>query len=95
MTVMTFVIIDGVLSGADLGGVYYDGKISSSGEKFNCRLIYSIPKNGTLITGQSTSEIVNFETDVDLPSQFWNGQVLSIVTPTGPVNARFEILRSL
>ena len=92
---LLFAIRGPTFIGVDGGGVKYDGRIEIDDLGLKCTIVYVIPA-GTpnLITGASppaTDQRIPLE--FILPKDFWNGQVVGITTPLGPVNARFQKLR--
>lgn len=91
-----FYVADGQLVGADIGGVKYDGKFSIADDGLHGTIEFTIPAGGTLITGHSGgSEPTRVEFPITLPPDFTSGSTISLQTPTGPVNARFEKIRDL
>ena len=79
----------------DAGGIKYDGQVTPSDQGLKCTIVYVIPAGSpVLITGAAppTSD-QRIPLEIDLPKEFWNGQVISIATPLGPVNAKFQKLR--
>lgn len=97
-SVAMFLIGDGVFSGADVGGIKYDGELL---ERRNGSLDgvvkFSVPAGTHLITGMSAGETPQELTaNITLPSNFDDGKsVVRIDTPAGAVNARFERLREV
>lgn len=96
-SIVLFVARDGVLVGVDMGGMKYDGTLSQNADhSFRCSIVYVVPPGTALITGApAPSEAQRMPVEFQLPPEFWNGQVVTIVTPLGPVNARFEKIRDL
>ena len=91
-------IKDGILVGADVGGLKYDGEIEAKpdGTGFSCSVVYVIPAGASLITtANSPTEAMQIPLKFELPIDFAQGAPIRIETPLGPVNARFEKLRSL
>jgi len=95
-SVLLFAIKDGRLTGVDVGGMRYDGHVDPKpdGSGFSCRVSYTIIPGTSLITGAGP---VATPTDVtvtfDLPTNFGDGPIIGIQTPTGPLNAKFVKLR--
>ena len=83
------------LIGVDAGGLKYDGKVVQIKGGWNCTVVYTIPAGSpSLITGSappSTDQRIPIQ--FSLPHDFENGQVIGIMTPLGPVNAKFQKLR--
>jgi hypothetical protein len=92
-----FCIGDGVIAGADQGGLLYDGILE---EKENGSLeglvSFLVPAGVQLISGMKTTEAQKLTVPVSLAPGFDDGwKVTRIETPAGPINARFERLREL
>jgi hypothetical protein len=97
-SVLLFVVMQGRLIGADVGGLKYDGTIQQKpdGSGFTCSIVYVVPAGGILITGAPPqSEAVRVPLTFDLPNGFTDGRVITIQTPLGPVNAKFEKIRDV
>lgn len=95
--VAVFVIRGGVIIGVDASGMSYDGEIQTKSDNsgFVCKVVYVIPSGVPLITGASPlPEPQRVPLTFDLPNNF-DGQVITIVTPLGPVNVRFQKIRDL
>src|ERR1035437_7011215 len=83
-----------ILSGVDAGGLKYDGEIVSVEDGFKCSVVYIVPAGSTLITGSApATEDLRVPLEFKLPKDFAKGVIVSITTPCGPVNAKFEKLR--
>jgi hypothetical protein len=95
-TVVLYYIGNGIIAGVDVSGMKYDGayRIEDDGS-YEGNLIYTIPRGVLLITGQLTTEEQKIELPFILPKKFWDGQVVRIDSPVGPVNAKFEKLKDL
>lgn len=92
-----FYIGSGVIAGVDVGGMTYDGgyKIAEDGSLEGI-VEYNVPPGTALITGMTGGATpVKIPVKLRLPADFANGQVLTIPTPTGAVNARFEKMKDL
>jgi hypothetical protein len=93
-----FFIGDGVVAGADVGGIAYDGNysVNASGDLVGT-LAFVVPAGSPLITGFTAepNSPVKIEMPLSLPACFYDGRVVRISTPTGPVNARFERIRDI
>ncbi|KWV59824.1 hypothetical protein AS156_30330 [Bradyrhizobium macuxiense] len=94
-TIVLFAIRGEIFIGVDGGGLKYDGQVEATERGLKCTIVYVIPAQAAnLITGASppaTEQRVPLE--FVLPKDFWNGQVIGITTPMGPVNAKFQKLR--
>jgi hypothetical protein len=95
-SVLLFVIKDSKLTGVDVGGLKYDGEVSTTKTGFHCSVVYVIPPGAPLITGSPpATSPQRIPLEFDLPTDFARGQTIRIETPLGPLNARFEKLRDL
>jgi len=93
-----FVFRDGVITGVDVGGMHYDGTYTIDGVRslLTGKITYVIKPGHALITGASAgSEPIRVDFPLELPTGFADGRVLSIPTPSGAVNAKFEKVRDL
>lgn len=93
-----FFLGNGIIEGVDVGGLGYQGKYEQAQK--DAPLIgvvnFVVPPNTSLITGFTTGSTSNsMPIHISLPSNFANGEVIRIETPTGPINARFELVRDL
>jgi hypothetical protein len=97
VSMLMIVISNGTIVGADVGGIKYDGTISPkpNNSGFHCSVVYVVPAGATLITGSQpplTPQRIPIE--FDLPQPFVD-RVVTIETPLGPVNAKFQKIRDL
>ena len=92
-----FLIGDGIIVGADIGGLTYDGNFSvSSDGSLEGVVQFSVPAGGQLISGLKATEDQTITTPVKLPRGFDDGRAVTrIDTPAGPVNARFDFIREV
>lgn len=92
-----FLIGDGLLVGADAGGLKYDGLMEHMADGALGGIVQFIVPAGTrLISGMTTNVEQALNVQVRLPLGFDDGQkVTRIETPAGPINARFERLREV
>ncbi len=83
--------------GADVGGLKYTGIINQiSNGHLRCEIQYTIPPGVSLITGSGpVAKDVPVELVFELPSDFGGGPIVSIMTPFGPLNAKFKKLSNL
>lgn len=98
VTTLLFALQRGRFVGVDVGGLKYDGVLEEKrdGSGYTLSLVYVIPPGASLITGASPPETtLKVPLSTELPLQFADGRVIGILTPLGPVNARFEKLRDL
>ena len=92
-----FYIGDGVLAGIDVGTMKYDGtyKVLADGSMEGV-VEYEVPAGVSLITGAPPSaSATKFDLKLVLPAGFDDGRTITIQTPAGPVNARFEKVKEL
>ncbi len=92
-----FFMGDGIICGADNGGLKYDGTIN---ELPNGTIVgtikFKVPALTPLITGLYSSKDQIIPIDIKLLPGFDDGRTVTrIETPTGPINAIFEFLREL
>lgn len=95
--VAVFVIRGNVIVGVDGGGMSYDGSVepNQDGSGYICKVVYVIPAGIALLTGASPlPEPQRVPLTFDLPNDF-EGKVVLIVTPLGPVNVIFQKVRGL
>lgn len=92
-----FYIGDGVLSGIDVGAMQYDGKYNVTPDgSLEGVVEYVIPAGTTLITGAPPgATATRIALKLTLPLGFDDGRVVTIDTPAGPINARFEKIKEL
>lgn len=87
---------DGRLSGADVGGVLFDGHLRYVEEDNSLvgEVILFIPLGGTLVTGYATETPSEMRTSVSLGVPLEKVSFHSIQTESGQVNVRFRKVRS-
>lgn len=92
-----FYIGDGVIAGIDVAAMQYDGTYSTSADgDLDGMVEYVLPAGVPLITGAPAGIMpMRVPVRLHLPLNFYDGRVLTIDTPTGPVNARFEKIKEL
>ena len=96
-TLGIFLLKDGVLCGGDLGNGMYDGKLTlaDGGKRLTGSVEFRTTHGGTMITGASSDLPVSYATDVDLSLPLDGVDFHSISSVSGPVNVRFEKIRSI
>jgi hypothetical protein len=95
-SIILFAVKDGRMIGVDMGGMKYDGQFQTKGDGtgFSCRISYTLLPGIPLITGPGpTANPTEITLTFDLPLNFAEGIIISIETPTGPLNAKFTKLR--
>lgn len=92
-----FCIGDGMIAGADGGGLKYDGTITEAEDGTLQGVVqFNVPSDTQLISGMTSGIAQTLLVRLRLPPGFDDGvQVTRIETPAGPINARFERLREL
>ena len=92
-----FYIGDGVIAGIDVGGMQYDGTFSTAADgSLDGAVNYVLPAGIASITGAPVGAIpMPVAVKLNLPPDFYSGHTITIETPTGPVNARFERMKEL
>ena len=93
-----FYLGGGIIEGVDVGGMAYQGSYEQDHK--DAPLIgvvnFVVPPNTTLITGFTAgSTSIALPVPINIPANFASGEVIRFETPTGPVNARFELARAL
>jgi len=92
-----FYIGDGVIAGIDVATMQYDGIYSTALDgSLDGTVNYILPAGVPLITGMPAGNVATpIAVKLSLPAHFDDGRVVTIETPTGPVNARFEKVKEL
>ena len=90
------VLFNGIVAGADIGGVTYDGFYTSNDEAIEIALTLTVPPGTHLVQGipaQSHQYSFKLETKIDLRT--WSlQQPILIQTAYGPVNVLFKKVRN-
>jgi hypothetical protein len=97
-SLMMLVISRGIMVGADIGGLKYDGTIEQRADAsgYKCSVVYVVPPGTPLITAApAPTAPQRIPLQFDLPRNFADNQVVLIETPLGPVNAKFQKIRDL
>lgn len=92
-----FTFINGIIVGADVGGVIYEGsyQVDSQNSLINGILKYKVSAGGSLITGFTAPHDLEFSVPFQIPASFADGNVVRVDTPNGPVNAKFQKIRGV
>ena len=92
-----FYIGDGIIAGIDAGTMQYDGSYKENPDgSVDGAVEYVIPAGVSLITGAPPAPTpTRIPLKLSLPANFSEGKVVTINTPLGPVNARFEKAKEL
>lgn len=87
----------GALTGADSGGVIYDGTYVEGGEVVTIELVMTIPPGASLVQGVPPRPVqYSIHSAFTLPVAALAGSIpVLIQMPPGPVNVIFALLRSL
>lgn len=89
------ILKDGVITGADVGGVLYDGTYKEHKDKISSKITLTVPPGATLVTGtlpQPKEHKFDFELSLNKKNIETKEPVL-VHLPTGPVNVIFNLLR--
>ncbi len=92
------VLSRGVVAGADIGGVIYDGTYSeeASGSYVNLQLTMRAPAGSTLVqTGISLASPTDIPMQIRLPHDLAGGAPILLETPLGRVNVIVTKIRDL
>ena len=87
----------GRLTGADVGGVLYDGTYRDAGEIIAVNAELTVPPGATLVQGIPARPVafkIPFEVQINREA-LQNQQPILIQLPVGPVNVIFKFLRGL
>lgn len=87
----------GVIAGADVGGVTYDGSFQEKTDAIDIRLTLIVPPGGTLVMGTPPQpKEFQFEIASSIPKRnIESGEYVTLETEFGPVNVVFRKLRDL
>jgi hypothetical protein len=89
-------IREGVIVGADAGGMMLDGSYSSAGHGYHVKVAISIPPGCVTIHGIPSGEKgLRYEVEANVPSNLESVPFLTFPTPFGPVNCRFKKIRDV
>ena len=85
------------ITGADVGGVLYDGNFSETGENITADVNLKVPPGVTLVQGTVPSpKETEFSFSATIPKRAMSTQEpVLVMMPVGPVNVIFRCLRSL
>jgi hypothetical protein len=93
-----FYIGDGIIAGVDMVGVRYDGRyvIDPESKELRGSVDFVMPALSHLITGESAGlKPQSMTFPITLPEDFSTKDYVTIDTPSGPLNAKFEKTREL
>jgi hypothetical protein len=92
-----FYIGDGILAGVDVATMQYDGAYTTQPDgSLTGAVQYVLPAGVSLITGAPAGVApTKITTKLTLPADFADGRIITIETPLGPVNAKFEKLKDI
>jgi hypothetical protein len=91
-----FVLRNGRMTGADLGGGTYTGSYTVDGEKLSGIAEVSLAANSTSITGaQAGSAGLSFAIPFEIKSTEIGKGYITLQTPNGPANAAIVKLQEL
>ena len=93
-----FIFQHGLITGADVGGGRYDGTyiVSENGSKIIGNVKFVLPVGNFSITGfAAETDPIVVDVNIDIPIDLNRHDVHRIDTPLGPINAKFDKIRSL
>lgn len=92
-----FIFSGGHIVGSDPMGVKFDGRYVPSEEGGYAALVaVDVPPNGTTVQGVTSGPTgLKYNVELSIPNKFWEKDFLTISTPLGPVNAKFNRVRGL
>jgi hypothetical protein len=92
-----FYIGDGLLIGIDVGTMQYEGSYTTLEDgSMQGTVEYVLPAGVPLITGAPAGTApTRITVSLNLPANFDDGRVVTIETPLGPVNAKFEKVKDI
>jgi hypothetical protein len=92
-----FLLMQGVLTGADLGGGMYDGKLELLADRSVARGVVNFrSKEGLVsITGATSDFPISLDLEITVKLPLDSVPYHELHTPTGQVNVRFEKVRSV
>lgn len=95
--VAIFAFQNGVIVGADMGGVLFDGSYAPDDEgSLVGRVVVNVPEGVTVIQGVTApAGGLRYEVDLALSPDFLTEPYIKIKTPIGSINARLQKLRDL
>lgn len=92
-----FYVGDGIIAGVDMGTMKYSGAYTTNPDGGIEGIVeYVIPAGVPIITGATTGATpARVSAPLKLPPDFNDGRVVTVDTPLGPVNAKFEKIREI
>ena len=95
--VALFVLRQGVLVGADMGAVQFDGNYSLQDDgSYAGTVTVKVPPGVTVIQGVTAPPPgLSYEVPLKLSSTFTTDPYFEVITPLGKVNAKLQKLRGL
>lgn len=92
-----FVMRDGVLVGADVGGVQFDGNYAETNDgKLAGTVSVTVPPNATIVQGVTAPpQGMKYEVSISIPANFVDHPYIELVTPFGRVNVRMVKMREI
>lgn len=97
-TFAMFVLRQGIIAGGDAAGGVYDGhySLTDDGTSWVGAISFILPPGGSTITGRvASNEPIKIDVPIKLPLDFALDKVIRVETPTGPLNAKFALVRPL
>lgn len=95
--VALFILRNGVLVGADMGGVLFDGTYAADPDQgYIGSATVTVPAGVTVIQGVTAPPSgMSYTVPLKLPANFVQDPYFEIVTPLGKVNAKLQKLRGI
>lgn len=90
-----FLIKENTIQGGDVGSGIYDGAFSISDGKAIGSMSFRTTGGGSMITGANTDLPVSYDTEFSLVLPIEKQDFHRIETIAGPINVRFEKIRSI
>ena len=92
-----FVFNSGVIAGADMGGVQFDGSYRTNDDgTFTGTVDVKIPAGVTVIQGVTAPPAgLQYQVPLSMPADFISQPYFELTTPLGRVNVRLQKLRDL
>ncbi len=85
----------GTITGADAGGISYDGNYTIENSSINFNAMLTVPPGASLVQGTPVKSI-SYEIPINAlfsEDVLKNGELVTLEMPQGPVNVIFRLLR--
>ncbi|MFT4792169.1 MAG: hypothetical protein ACJAVR_001807 [Paracoccaceae bacterium] len=97
-SIAMLVLLDGKISGADVGGGLYDGNYTEllDGKFFDGMIVFNLPSNMASISGIPPQEKpLSVNVPIHLPVEMNPEDFYRLETPIGPINLRMVKVKDL